>query len=432
MGQVFNGLTTGAVGYASQVYAGECVMVNHVRLRNSFLMWNGVGGSLGSTATLLMATFINYRQICTVCTLLSITLLVLLCKVIPESPAWLYHKGRIGDAEWSAKKLGIAQPILSQDPKIAPLVRQPSEVSWSSLKSEASKFRRRDVYKPILIFVGVNVLLATCGATTLLTYMINIIQNDVPGSTASSGDKSVIVSELANSRIQYVPFYAWHQSPQYSGYSHPHPPPVDPLSPSMAHPPEVDPLISFVVQNETTIGDASSTTSSTPTYVPTDANMYSVIIGILMCMTSLTSCLILPYFGIRNILTTSEACASFAFVILAFTTIYDSTPDVLKWRVMAISMIAVMYSLSSGSSDAVLGDVLPADAKGFASLVSVCSFFAVALTNKSFPHMYAMMGGHVFLLFSIICILAVYFIRSFMPEVLGKTLDQINREFLKV
>lgn len=411
MGQVFNGLTTGAVGYASQVYAGECIMVNHIRLRNSFLMWNGVGGAVGSTTTLFMATFINYRQICTICTILSIILLILLCRVIPESPTWLYKKGRIGDAEWSARKLGIAQPILSLDPTSMriPLVRLPSEVNWSTLKSEASKFGRRDVYKPVLIFICVNVLLATCGPTTLLTYMINIIQNDVPGSSSSNSDDSMIISEL--DQVRYVPFYAWHQNPQYAVNSHPDP-----------H--VVDPLILTIAEN--------LTTSSTPTYVPTYANMYSVIIGILMCMTSLTSCMIIPYFGIRNTLTTSEFCSSFAFVILAFTTSYDSTPEVLKWRVIAISMIAVLYSLSSGSSDAVLGDVLPADAKGFASIVSVCSFLAVAFTNKSFPYLYAMIGGHVYLLFSIICIVAVYFIRTFMPEVSGKTLDQISREFLKV
>lgn len=413
MGQIFNGLTTGAVGYASQVYAGECVMVNHIRLRNSFLMWNGVGGAIGSTTTLFMATFINYRQICTICTMLSIILLILLCRVIPESPTWLYHKGRLGDAEWSARKLGIAQPVLSLDPTNmkAPL-ESPSEVSWKSLKSEACKLTRRDVYKPVLIFVCVNVLLACSGPTTLLTYMINILQNDVPGTSGSSSDNSVI-SEL--DQVRYVPFYAWHQSPPYAVKPHP----VDPLISSMTHP-TVDPMIS--VQNQTT----------SSTYVPTEANMYSVLIGILMCMTSLTSCMIIPSFGIRNTLTTSEFCSAFAFVILAFTTSFDSTPDVLTWRVIAISMIAVLYSLSSGSSDAVLGDVLPADAKGFASVVSVCSFLAVAFTNKTFPYLYALIGGNVYLLFSIVCIVAVYFIRTFMPEVSGKTLDQINREFLKV
>lgn len=394
LGQMFNGLTTGATGYASQVYAGECVMVNHVRLRNSFLMWNGVGGSIGSTMTLFLANFIDYRQICAICTLLSITLLILLHRVIPESPTWLYHKGRLGDAEWSARKLRIAQPILTLDPLNVPMVRMSSRVNWVTMKSEVRKFSRRDVYKPILIFIGINVLLATSGPAVLLTYMINIIQNDVPGSTDSP-----VIENPPNFPVQYVPFYAWPPRPHS---------PVDMLNSSMEK------------------------TPASTAYVPSEANMYSVIIGIMMCITSLTSCCIIPYFGIRNILSTSSFCSSFAFAILAFTTTYDSTPEVLKWRVVAISMVAVLYSLSCGSSDAILGDVLPTDAKGFASIVSVCSFLTAAFIIKAFPYMYTLIGGHVFLLFSIMCILAVYFIRTFMPEVLGKTLDQISREFLKV
>lgn len=95
-GQILTGVSSGTLGFPAQVYAGECIMVNHVRLRNNFLSWHGIGLSVGMCVVLLMSSFLNCQQISAIATVFSLTLFLLIYAFIPESPSWLYLRSRVG------------------------------------------------------------------------------------------------------------------------------------------------------------------------------------------------------------------------------------------------------------------------------------------------------------------------------------------------
>lgn len=357
LGQIFKELTMGASAYPVQVYGGECVMVHNVRWRNIFLAWISMSYSLGYTSMLLMANFFDYHSISAISATLCAILVVIFYYVIPESPTWLYRKGRTGDAEWSQKKLGIMQPILQGGTSHY----EKTETIHCNLLRQMRTVTRPDVYKPIFILSIATALLSFCGTIIVSTYMIDIIDNTIPGESNDS---------------RATPF-----------------------------------------------GRARNKDLST-------SYKYSLVSGVCMCLGSLVSSLVLPRMGLRKMLMTSKATIILGLVTLTYGALGRSEFNIFL-RTAAVALLAFLMGLELGPRMSFTGDIFPTDAKGFASVPSLTATVAAATAEKMFPYLRVNFGACVFLFYAIGNILSILYVYCFLPEVVGRTLDEINREFRK-
>ncbi len=365
-GLIFNGISSGASGYPSQVYCGECIMVNRIGLRNNYLSWLGVSVSFGMFLVLVLGCFFNYQQICGIASSIAVISFLLIYSLIPESPTWLCTRGRIGDAEWSQKQLRISQPILqNRDVVEGPSVIEHENLChWPSMKTYLCKVVRRDVYKPLLIMVMLFVLLTFCGGIAVMTYLVNVINE---------------------------------------------------------------------ISIDADVGAMSNTTGRSVDLMATDSYKYGAISGILMLIANVSVFFFVSSVGTKKILSASSAFMAVGFLILAYTTTRDvSSSSLVTTHILAVWLIIFCFNFGvMNLPNAILGDVFPVDAKGFASVVYVLEFILTGFLLKIHPYMATAFGGYLYYGYATVSAASAVYIAVFMMETVGKSLTQINEEFLR-
>ncbi len=359
-------------------------MMNHIRWRNSYVIWPGLSISLASTTMFFMGTFLNYHEICAVAFVLSVILFLLFCFFIPESPLWLYHRGRIGDAEWSQKKLGIIQPILTKhfNGESQPTLDYDA-TGWKNFKENLRKAARKDVYKPLIILSLLGVILQLVGAFPVMTYMIDIIDNKITGA-----DQNISIIE--------PPF-------KFDGD-------------------RFDNTLLFLQNRENSLNLERPHIDKT---TPWDTYKYTLVSGFLMIIANVIATFGLPYFGIRKLLLLSELSSVFGMVLLTYSSVADS----FQLRVSSVWIIAFMFSLTVAAPQAVAGEAFPRDAKGFASVSHLTTSFASSAVVNTYPHLRLALGEYVYCLYAVGGIICALYTYVFVPEIIGRTVEQVNEEF---
>lgn len=370
IGQALNGVSCGSLVYPCQVYASECIMVNNIRWRDNYLSWLGVSSAFGMCFALLLAYFVDYQTIAVVSATIAFVTILLIYGFIPESPLWLYGKGRLGDAEWSQSKLRISQPILrahtssiseaqEQTEKSEPSEPVPAISHWKSAKLYIQLGKRKDVYKPLLIMIGVFVVLTFCGAINVMVYLVNVIsENDLVANTTS------------------IPVQETHLSESYK---------------------------------------------------------YSAIAGILILISNCMVCAIVGHIGVKKILTTATLFIAMGFMILGYTTTHQKdVENSFTLHILAVWLIIFAFSFGvMNLPNAVLGDIFPAEAKGFASIVCVIEFLMTAFLIKIHPYMKIAFGGYLYYGYASVSLIGSVYIAMAMVDTVGKTSEQIKLEFTK-
>lgn len=178
MGRFLTGLTTGATTYVSSVYLAECIVRHRLKVRSSFTTWSSVAITFGILIVYTLGTFLPYNAVALIFTILSVIFVLLIIIFIPESPIWLYQKGRIGDAEWSVKYLRLHTLIseLEENPNLSGDMSLPADQTGIF-----NLLRRKDVYKPLIITTTLLSFAMLSGGMVLVTYMVDIINTDALG-----------------------------------------------------------------------------------------------------------------------------------------------------------------------------------------------------------------------------------------------------------
>lgn len=397
-GQMLNGLMTGAVGYPSQVYAGECIMVNDASLRNSFLSWIALSNAFGMFLVYVLGYYLTYQHIAIIACFLSLVSFLLTYFYIPESPSWLHLQGRTGDAEWSEKELGLFYPLLENlNPQPRSVTGENLELSPFHLKS-LQKIKRKDVWKPLVLGSVLVVLLSLSGGMPVLTYMVDVIGNvtvEVPRneshSLATTNFSNVHLSTTNLGNLTRSPTNTTSQS-NYIKSSHMNP----------------DSILSY-----------------------TNSYILSIISGAIILVANILMSLLLPYLGVKKILTIPLIGMAAGMLLEGLTSDLKSDPLMFSIHIAAIWLVTFTFSFSLLIiPDSMLGDLFPVDAKGYACIPFLFEGFVTAVMCKVYPHLQEAANGTIFFFYSFMCIISAIFVSLFLPEIVGKTLKQIHDEFL--
>lgn len=417
---MLNGLMNGAVGYPSQVYAGECIMVNDVSLRNSFLSWIALSNAFGMFLVYVLGYFMTHQSIAMVAFVLSAISFMLTFFCIPESPSWLHFKGRTGDAEWSEKKLGLCNPLLeNMHPQHSTTYCEDLELSPFH-KQSLKKIKRKDVWKPLLLGTVLSVFISLTGGMSVLTYMIDVI-GDVPLKMSESRNYAFTIDSLLAPHLTKI-------EPNSSTGK------ITTINHTMGFTSKItDPETASWVSNFTgeIIGLSSlNQTNIHQLNVPSTYGL-SIISGAIIMTANVLMSLLLPYFGVKKILIYPLVGMAIGMLIEGLTADFKSDPLIFAIHIGAIWLVTFTFSFSLLIiPDSMLGDLFPVDAKGYASIPFLLEGLVTALMCKAFPHLNKSSGGIIFIFYSVMCLISAAFVSFFIPEIVGKTLKQINEGFL--
>lgn len=150
-GRLLTGIFVGLVSVSVGEYCAECFPTRPSSRPIVFM-------SLGVLFVYLASSLLNYSQTALIAILATISSFVLIRVFMPESPAWLESRGRIGDAEYSKLKLRLATSTTE------------TEVSPAKGLNFLRHFNNVDVHRPFLALCLHFALQQLSGPLVLITF----------------------------------------------------------------------------------------------------------------------------------------------------------------------------------------------------------------------------------------------------------------------
>lgn len=169
-GQLLVGLSVGLSTTPATVYAAECITVNFTGLRGCFTIMTSIMLNFGMFLSYLLGALMPAYVVAYVAAFVSITGLIFIGFLIPESPPWLFEQGRHGDAEFSQRVLRITQPILQTSR--AKTLEEKSDRQSSKI---LDRLFEADVYKPMVIMTTFLFLQQFSGSFVITAYLVQIL-----------------------------------------------------------------------------------------------------------------------------------------------------------------------------------------------------------------------------------------------------------------
>ncbi|MEH7272653.1 sugar porter family MFS transporter [Neobacillus vireti] len=159
------------------------------------------------------------------------------------------------------------------------------------------------------------------------------------------------------------------------------------------------------------------------------ALMWPIIQGIILVLGSLLFLLIADKFNRRTLLTLGGTVMGLSFILPAILNLVipNASPMMI---VVFLSIYVAFYSFTwAPLTWVIVGEIFPLMIRGRASgLASSFNWIGSFLVGLMFPIMTASMSQEaVFAIFGAICLLGVFFIRTFVPETRGYTLEEIEK-----
>lgn len=159
-----------------------------------------------------------------------------------------------------------------------------------------------------------------------------------------------------------------------------------------------------------------------------DALMWPIIQGVILVLGSLLFIWIADKFNRRTLLMLGGTVMGLSFILPAIIHIFlpNANPILI---VIFLSIYVAFYSFTwAPLTWVIVGEIFPLAIRGFASgSASSLNWIGSFLVGLLFPIMTAYFSQQiVFAIFGVICILSVLFVKKFVPESRGRTLEEIE------
>ena len=162
---------------------------------------------------------------------------------------------------------------------------------------------------------------------------------------------------------------------------------------------------------------------------PANPYLYNLVSGVFMVISAISAAFAMPYIGLRWTLVISMLGTLVAMVSLTYTAI-AAGGYLFSLRIVAVWINAFFFGLASKTPYSAAGDALPSDAKGFTCIILLVGNISSAIVRKIFPYLCVAIGAYTYCIFSVMSVLCALHAYFCLTEVVGKTLDEINREYL--
>ncbi|QQE78217.1 sugar porter family MFS transporter [Alicyclobacillus sp. SO9] len=164
-------------------------------------------------------------------------------------------------------------------------------------------------------------------------------------------------------------------------------------------------------------------------HAASSALMWPIIQGVILVVGSLIFLMIADKFNRRTLLTVGGTIMALSFILPAVLNLLipHANPMMI---VVFLSIYVALYSFTwAPLTWVIVGEIFPLVIRGRASgLASSFNWIGSFLVGLLFPIMTASMSQEaVFAIFGIVCLLGVLFIRTYVPETRGHTLEEIEK-----
>ncbi|SHK65603.1 sugar porter family MFS transporter [Alicyclobacillus tolerans] len=164
-------------------------------------------------------------------------------------------------------------------------------------------------------------------------------------------------------------------------------------------------------------------------HAASSALMWPIIQGVILVVGSLVFLMIADKFNRRTLLTVGGSIMALSFILPAVLNLLipHANPMMI---VVFLSIYVALYSFTwAPLTWVIVGEIFPLAIRGRASgLASSFNWIGSFLVGLLFPIMTASMPQEaVFAIFGIVCLLGVTFIRLYVPETRGHTLEEIEK-----
>lgn len=164
-------------------------------------------------------------------------------------------------------------------------------------------------------------------------------------------------------------------------------------------------------------------------HAASSALMWPIIQGVILVAGSLVFLVIADKFNRRTLLTAGGTIMALSFILPAVLNLFipHANPMMI---VVFLSIYVALYSFTwAPLTWVIVGEIFPLVIRGRASgLASSFNWIGSFLVGLLFPIMTASMSqAAVFAIFGVVCLLGVFFVRTFVPETRGHTLEEIEK-----
>jgi MFS transporter, SP family, major inositol transporter len=158
----------------------------------------------------------------------------------------------------------------------------------------------------------------------------------------------------------------------------------------------------------------------------------TVTLGVVSVIGVITGIILLGHFNRRSLLQFGFAAVAISHIVLALS--FQLPESTFRSYLILAAMLVFMFCMQTFAGPIVwlvLSEIFPMTIRGFAMGVSIaCLWAANAFISFMFPIVAEGLGSTpVFLVFAVINAVSFLFVRRFMPETRGRTLEELEDDF---
>ncbi|XP_054266048.1 facilitated trehalose transporter Tret1-2 homolog isoform X2 [Macrosteles quadrilineatus] len=377
LGRISTGIGTGLCSIPATVYAAE---VADSSIRGWLVTGTSVSIAMGVVIVYTLGALLKsqWQLVALICAAFPVLTTVLVFFFLPESPVWLVAKNRLEDASHALMRINRANTPAQVNEELQLLEDRARKNTRRSLSltTTLKALSRPEAWKPLIIMNTFFFFQQFTGTFVVIFYAVDVVQE-----AGVKTDPFLVTVLIGLTRLVFT-FLAAYLSKKFG-------------------------------RRPTAILSGVGMTLSLIT-LATHLYLLSPTPSVTKLSTS----------NLSDILNTTDVFNSTAVETVESVSFLPVTMLLLYILASTIGFLTLPWSM--------IGEVYPAQVRGVASGLTTCTAYGISfLVLKMYPHMKKVLDKHgVFYFFGIMALLGTIFVVFFLPETEGKTLQEIELQFM--